>query len=159
MTVKRSAGLLLFRTREGRLEVLIAHMGGPYWASRDAGAWSIPKGEYEPGEAAEAAARREFAEELGLPAPDGERVPLGEARQANGKLVTVWAVEGDLDPARVVPGTFRMEWPRGSGVSVEFPEVDRVAWRTPREAAPLLVRGQETFLARLEEYLAGRASR
>ncbi|GAA4932070.1 NUDIX domain-containing protein [Streptomyces coeruleoprunus] len=156
MTVKRSAGLLLFRTSGGRLEVLIAHMGGPFWAARDEGAWSVPKGEYEADETPEAAARREFTEELGLPAPNGEPVPLGEARQPNGKIVTVWAVEGDLDPALVVPGTFSMEWPRGSGVSREFPEVDRVAWCTPQEAEPRLVKGQRVFLERLLEYVRGR---
>ncbi|MFG3496594.1 NUDIX domain-containing protein [Streptomyces sp. NPDC047928] len=155
MTVKRSAGLLLFRTSGGRVEVLIAHMGGPYWAARDVGAWSVPKGEYTGDETPEAAARREFTEELGLPAPDGEPVPLGETRQPNGKVVTVWAVRGDLDPASVVPGTFTMEWPRGSGVAREFPEVDRVAWCTPEEAAPRLVAGQQVFLERLEEYLRG----
>ncbi|MFJ9795621.1 NUDIX domain-containing protein [Streptomyces sp. NPDC101145] len=155
MVVKRSAGLLVFRRTDGRLEVLIAHMGGPYWASRDAGAWTVPKGEYADDETAWAAARREFTEELGLPVPDGEPVPLGEARQAGGKLVTVWAVEGDLDPALVVPGTFTMEWPRGSGVTRAFPEVDRVAWRTPQEAAGLLVAGQRVFVERLVERLEG----
>ncbi|CAL9343112.1 hypothetical protein SUDANB99_00297 [Streptomyces sp. enrichment culture] len=153
--VKRSAGLLVFRRTDGRLEVLIAHMGGPYWASRDAGAWTVPKGEYADDETAWAAARREFTEELGLPVPDGEPVPLGEARQAGGKVVTVWAVEGDLDPALVVPGTFTMEWPRGSGVTRAFPEVDRVAWRTPQEAAGLLVAGQRVFVERLVERLEG----
>ncbi|MEE1754739.1 NUDIX domain-containing protein [Streptomyces sp. SP18CS02] len=157
MTVKRSAGLLLFRTSNGRVEVLIAHMGGPFWAARDEGAWSIPKGEYEPDETPEAAARREFVEELGLPAPDGERIPLGDIRQANGKIVTAWAVEADLDPEQMVPGTFTMEWPRGSGVSREFPEVDRAAWFAPEEAAPRLVAGQQVFLERLEEYVRGRA--
>lgn len=153
--VKRSAGLLVFRRTDGRLEVLIAHMGGPYWASRDAGAWTVPKGEYADDETAWAAARREFTEELGLPVPDGEPVPLGEARQAGGKVVTVWAVEGDLDPALVVPGTFTMEWPRGSGVTRAFPEVDRVAWCTPQEAAELLVAGQRVFVERLVERLEG----
>ncbi|CAL9342345.1 hypothetical protein SUDANB38_00296 [Streptomyces sp. enrichment culture] len=153
--VKRSAGLLVFRRTDGRLEVLIAHMGGPYWASRDAGAWTVPKGEYADDETAWAAARREFTEELGLPVPDGEPVPLGEARQAGGKVVTVWAVEGDLDPALVVPGTFTMEWPRGSGVTRAFPEVDRVAWCTPQEAAGLLVAGQRVFVERLVERLEG----
>ncbi|MFJ8649434.1 NUDIX domain-containing protein [Streptomyces sp. NPDC093546] len=156
MTVKRSAGLLLFRTSGGRLEVLIAHMGGPLWASRDTGAWSVPKGEYEADESPEGAARREFVEELGLPAPGGDAVPLGEVRQASGKVVTVWAVEGDLDPEAVVPGTFTMEWPRGSGVTREFPEVDRVAWFTPEEAAPRLVSAQREFLERLERYLRER---
>ncbi|MCP9960054.1 NUDIX domain-containing protein [Streptomyces sudanensis] len=158
MVVRRSAGLLVFRISGGRSEVLLAHMGGPYWAARDAGAWTVPKGEYGPDETALAAARREFAEELGLPAPDGEPVPLGEARQAGGKVVTVWAVEGDLDPALVVPGTFTMEWPRGSGVTRTFPEVDRVAWCTPREAAELLVAGQRVFVERLAEHLRRRGA-
>ncbi|WP_175407308.1 NUDIX domain-containing protein [Streptomyces sp. TRM64462] len=156
MTAKRSAGLLVFRTPGGRLEVLIAHMGGPFWAARDAGAWSVPKGEYGDDETPEAAARREFAEELGLPAPDGTPVPLGEVRQSGGKVVTVWAVEGDLDPALVVPGTFTMEWPRGSGVQREFPEVDRVAWCTPEEALTRLVKGQRVFVERLLEFVRGR---
>ncbi|MFF8289496.1 NUDIX domain-containing protein [Streptomyces sp. NPDC016309] len=156
MTVKRSAGLLLFRTSGGVLEVLIAHMGGPLWASRHTGAWSLPKGEYTADETPEAAARREFVEELGLPVPDGEPVPLGETRQASGKVVTAWALEADLDPAAVVPGTFTMEWPRGSGRTREFPEVDRVAWMTPEEAAPLLVSGQQVFLERLAAYVRER---
>ncbi|MER5884987.1 NUDIX domain-containing protein [Streptomyces sp. NPDC001941] len=152
---KRSAGLLLFRRVNGGTEVLIGHMGGPFWASRETAAWSVPKGEYGPDEAPEAAARREFEEELGLPAPDGEPIALGEARQASGKTVTVWAVEADLDPADVVPGTFRMEWPRGSGVVREFPELDRVAWCTPEQAEPRLVSGQRVFLERLAERLSG----
>ncbi|WP_149181911.1 NUDIX domain-containing protein [Streptomyces sp. TRM49041] len=155
MVVKRSAGLLVFRTSGGSPEVLLAHMGGPYWAARDEGAWSVPKGEYADDETAEAAARREFTEELGLPAPDGPYVPLGEIRQAGGKAVTVWAVEGDLDPALMVPGTFTMEWPRGSGMTRTFPEVDRVAWCTPQEAAELLVAGQRVFVERLLEHLRG----
>ncbi|MFJ8693262.1 NUDIX domain-containing protein [Streptomyces roseolilacinus] len=158
MVVRRSAGLLVFRTSGGRLEVLVAHMGGPYWAARDAGAWTVPKGEYEDDETALAAARREFTEELGLPVPDGEPVPLGEARQAGGKVVTAWAVEGDLDPALVVPGTFTMEWPRGSGVTRTFPEVDRVAWCAPEEAAERLVAGQRVFVERLAEHLRGRGA-
>ncbi|MFF8386365.1 NUDIX domain-containing protein [Streptomyces kanasensis] len=156
MVVKRSAGLLVFRTSGGRLEVLLAHMGGPYWAAREAGAWTVPKGEYGDEETAEAAARREFAEELGLPAPDGPPVPLGEARQAGGKVVTVWAVEGDLDPGLVVPGTFTMEWPRGSGETRAFPEVDRVAWCTAEEAAERLVAGQRVFVERLSAHLRER---
>src|SRR5882757_9583122 len=105
---KRSAGILLFRRAggpDGELQVLLGHMGGPFWARRDAGAWSVVKGEYEPDETPQAAARREFQEELGLPVPDGELLPLGEARQTSGKVVTAWALEGDLDPERVVPGT------------------------------------------------------
>lgn len=156
MPDKRSAGLLLFRrTADGGIEVLIGHMGGPFWTSKDVSAWSIPKGEYGPEETPEAAARREFEEELGLPVPEGERIALGEARQANGKTVTVWAVEADLDPSLVVPGTFTMEWPRGSGVQREFPEIDRVGWFVPEAAAPLLVRGQRIFLERLASRLNG----
>ncbi|GGT29501.1 NUDIX domain-containing protein [Streptomyces purpureus] len=155
MPVKRSAGLLLYRTTDDGLEVLIGHMGGPFWERRDVSAWSIPKGEYGPDETAEAAARREFEEELGLPAPDGEPVPLGEARQSGGKIVTVWAVEADLDPTMVVPGTFSMEWPRGSGTLQDFPEIDKVGWFTPEAAAPLLVAGQRVFLDRLVSHLGG----
>ncbi|MGW7369889.1 NUDIX domain-containing protein, partial [Streptomyces sp. NPDC054841] len=128
MSGKRSAGLLLFRVADPGVEVLIGHMGGPYWAAKDEGAWSIPKGEYGPEEEPEAAARREFEEELGLPAPDGDRVSLGESRQTGGKTVSIWALEGDLDPDGVVPGTFTMEWPPRSGVLSEFPEIDRVGW-------------------------------
>ncbi|MEU6485792.1 NUDIX domain-containing protein [Streptomyces sp. NPDC046887] len=156
MTAKRSAGLLLFRTPPGGgLQVLIAHMGGPFWASRDEGAWSVPKGEYEEDEPPEDAARREFTEELGLPVPAGETVPLGSVRQSGGKVVTVWALEGDLDPAEVVPGVFTMEWPRGSGTQREFPEVDRVAWCTPEEAELRLVSAQRVFVERLREHLDG----
>ncbi|MFE0698859.1 NUDIX domain-containing protein [Streptomyces sp. NPDC058872] len=157
MSDKRSAGLLLFRRAADGIEVLIGHMGGPFWANRQEAAWSVPKGEYAAGEAPEAAAAREFREELGLPAPDGEWLALGEARQRNGKVVTVWAVEGDLAPDAVVPGTFTMEWPPGSGVPEEFPEIDRVGWFTPEAAAPLLVSGQRVFLERLAERLGGRA--
>ncbi|MFB9909485.1 NUDIX domain-containing protein [Allokutzneria oryzae] len=153
MTVRRSAGVLLFRGAGERTQVLLGHMGGPFWARRDEGAWSVPKGEYEPDEPPEAAARREFEEELGLPVPDGELVALGEVKQSGGKLVTVWALEGDLDPAAVVPGTFEMEWPKGSGVVREFPEVDRVAWFDLAEAREKLVKGQRVFLDRLEEAL------
>ncbi|MFI8370281.1 NUDIX domain-containing protein [Streptomyces sp. NPDC085466] len=158
MTATRSAGLLLFRrTGGGGIEVLIGHMGGPFWARREEAAWSVPKGEYGPEEAPEAAARREFREELGLPAPDGDWLDLGEVRQAGGKTVTVWAVEGDLDPAAVVPGTFTMEWPPRSGTTAEFPEVDRVGWFTPEAAEPLLVAGQRAFLERLVTRVRGRA--
>jgi len=151
---KRSAGLLLFRRTDGALEVLLGHMGGPFFARRDAGAWTVPKGEYEPDEPAWDAARREFREELGLEPPDGAALPLGEVRQANGKIVTVWAVEADLDPATTVPGTFRMEWPRGSGRIQEFPELDRVAWLGLDHARALIVTAQAAFLDRLAEHSA-----
>ncbi|MFD4370968.1 NUDIX domain-containing protein [Streptomyces sp. NPDC058486] len=158
MAASRSAGVLVFRrVGGGGIEVLIGHMGGPFWARREEGAWSVPKGEYGADEAPEDAARREFLEELGVPVPDGEWFGLGEVRQAGGKTVTVWAVEGDLDPAAVVPGTFTMEWPPRSGVQAEFPELDRVGWHTPEEAAPLLVKGQREFLERLVTRVRGRA--
>jgi predicted NUDIX family NTP pyrophosphohydrolase len=153
---RHSAGLLVFRGRDEELEVLLGHMGGPFWARRDAGAWSLPKGEPEPGEDLLAAARREFEEELGLPAPPGHPHPLGEIRQSGGKVVTAWAVEGDLDPDLVVPGTFSMEWPRGSGTVRSFPEVDRVAWLDLRSARERLVTGQRAFLDRLREHLEHR---
>ncbi|MFM9614091.1 NUDIX domain-containing protein [Streptomyces niveiscabiei] len=150
--MKRSAGLLLFRRRNGRTDVLLGHMGGPLFARKDAGAWTVPKGEYGDGEAPWDAARREFREELGLEPPDGEALALGEVRQAGGKLVTVWAVEADLDPETVVPGTFRMEWPPRSGRFQEFPELDRVAWYGLDEARGLVVPAQATFLDRLAEH-------
>ncbi|MFF3286344.1 NUDIX domain-containing protein [Streptomyces sp. NPDC003023] len=149
MVTKRSAGLLLWRRRPAGVEVLIGHMGGPFWKARDEAAWSIPKGEYTPDEEPMAAARREFEEELGLQAPVGDWHPLGEARQPGGKVVTVWALEGDLDTALVVPGTFTMEWPRGSGEMREFPEIDRAEWHGVRDARPKLVSGQRVFLERL----------
>ncbi|MEV7028779.1 NUDIX domain-containing protein [Streptomyces sp. NPDC093272] len=149
---KRSAGLLLFRHTGHGVEVLLGHMGGPFFAKKDAGAWSVPKGEYEPGETPWEAARREFQEELGLPPPDGEALSLGEVRQSNGKIVTVWAVEADLDPAAMEPGTFTMEWPPRSGRIQEFPELDRVAWLSPDRAREVIVKAQAAFLDRLAEH-------
>ncbi|MER7087142.1 NUDIX domain-containing protein [Streptomyces rochei] len=150
--MRRSAGLLLHRPGAEGAEVLLGHMGGPFYARRDAGAWTIPKGEYDPAEPAWEAARREFEEELGLPPPEGEAVPLGEVRQAGGKVVTAWAVAADLDPATVAPGTFRMEWPPRSGRIVEFPELDRVAWFRVDRAREVIVRAQAAFLDRLAEH-------
>lgn len=151
----RSAGLLLYRrTSGGGPELLVAHMGGPFWARKDDAAWSVPKGEYTDGEDPLDAARREFTEELGLPVPDGDPLPLGEARQPSGKRLTVWALEADLDPADVTPGTFTLEWPPRSGRTREFPEVDRVEWVTPDVARRRLVRGQVAFLDRLLSLLA-----
>ncbi|MGX1914858.1 NUDIX domain-containing protein [Streptomyces phaeochromogenes] len=149
-TAKRSAGLLLFRRTDQGIEVLLGHMGGPFFARRDAGAWTVPKGEYEPDEPAWDAARREFQEELGLPPPDGAPIPLGEVTQTNRKVVTVWAIEADLDVTAVVPGTFTMEWPPGSGQVQEFPELDRVEWLDLDRARALLVKAQAAFLDRLE---------
>lgn len=154
MKEKRSAGLLLFRHTGNGLEVLLGHMGGPYFAKKDAGAWTVPKGEYEPDEPAWDAARREFQEELGLPPPDGEAVPLGEVRQTNGKIVTAWAVEADLDPESVEPGTFTMEWPPRSGRVREFPELNRVEWFGLDRARGVIVTAQAAFLDRLLEHSA-----
>ena len=147
---------MLFRSTDGQVEVLIGHMGGPFWARRDEGGWSVPKGEQGPAEAPEAAARREFAEELGLPAPDGDWLPLGEATMSGGKVVTLWAVEADLDPDLVTPGTFELEWPPRSGRLQRFPELDRVGWFDLDTARDKLVTGQRVFLARLGELLGER---
>ncbi|SDO97283.1 Predicted NTP pyrophosphohydrolase, NUDIX family [Actinopolyspora xinjiangensis] len=133
--------------------MLLGHMGGPLWENRDEGAWSVPKGEYGPEETAWKAARREFREELGLDPPEGRFESLGSARQSGGKLVTVWAVPGQLDPGSVVPGTFEMEWPRGSGRIREFPEIDRVAWFGLEEAARRILPAQRVFLDRLGDLL------
>jgi predicted NUDIX family NTP pyrophosphohydrolase len=151
VTGKRSAGVLLFRRADTAVEVLLGHMGGPFWARKDAAGWSIPKGEYEPDETPEAAARREFQEELGAPVPDGEFLPLGDIKQSNGKVVTIWAVESNFDPAVFVPGTFEMEWPRGSGRLQEFPEIDRIAWFELAQAHEKLVAAQRPFLDRLAD--------
>ncbi|GAB2851412.1 NUDIX domain-containing protein [Streptomyces deserti] len=142
----------MFRHADHGLEVLLGHMGGPFFARRDAGAWTVPKGEYDPGESAWQAARREFQEELGLPPPAGEAVPLGEVRQTNGKIVTAWAIESDLDPATIAPGTFRMEWPPKSGQIQEFPELDRVEWFGLDRAREVIVKAQAAFLDRLAEH-------
>ncbi|MFD5947756.1 NUDIX domain-containing protein [Streptomyces collinus] len=150
--MKRSAGLLLFHPTDNGLDVLLGHMGGPFFARRDAGAWTVPKGEYEPDEPAWEAARREFREELGLPPPDGEAIDLGEVRQTGGKIVTAWAVRAELDPAAIVPGTFRMEWPPRSGRLQEFPELDRVAWFGIDRARAVIVKAQAAFLDRLAEH-------
>ncbi|MCN9241060.1 NUDIX domain-containing protein [Streptomyces sp. RY43-2] len=152
---RHSAGLLLFRrTEHGGPQVLLGHMGGPFFARREAGAWTVPKGEYDPEESAWDAARREFQEELGLPPPAGAAVPLGEVRQTGGKIVTVWAVEADLDPAEVTPGTFTMEWPPRSGRVLEFPELDRVEWMGLDRAREVIVTAQAVFLDRLAEHSA-----
>ncbi|WP_431963565.1 NUDIX domain-containing protein [Nocardia sp. bgisy134] len=159
VTATFSAGVLLFRrTEAGDPEVLLGHMGGPFWARKDNGAWSIPKGEYVPdAEDAALAARREFTEELGLPAPEGEWVPMGEVHYSSGrKRLLAWAVEGDLDPAEVNPGTFEMEWPPHSGRLVAFPEIDRAEWFDLAAARDKLVSGQRPYLDRLAEHLRDR---
>jgi predicted NUDIX family NTP pyrophosphohydrolase len=147
---KTSAGLLPYRFRDGRLEVLIAHMGGPFWAAKDEGAWSIVKGECDAGEDAYAAARREFAEETGKPPPDGEPLELGEVRQRGGKRVVAWAIHGDLDAERVVSNTFTREWPPRSGEMREFPEIDCAQWLDCATARRKLVSAQVAFVDALE---------
>ncbi|HEY7191256.1 MAG TPA: NUDIX domain-containing protein [Vicinamibacterales bacterium] len=142
---KTSAGLLLFRTREDELEVLLVHPGGPFWAKKDDGAWSIPKGEIDDGEDPLAAAKREVQEELGA-APDGNFIPLAPVRQSGGKVVQAWAIEADIDPAAITSNTFDMEWPPRSGRQQTFPEVDRAAWFTMSEARSKILRGQLPLL-------------
>ena len=146
---RRSAGLLLYRRGAEAVDVLIAHPGGPYWARKDDGAWSIPKGEHAPDEDPWVAARREFSEEVGIPAPDGRRLDLGSITQAGGKVVTVFAVAGDLDVQGAHSNTFELEWPPRSGAMREFPEVDRVEWFPVPQARTKLLAGQRPFLDRL----------
>jgi predicted NUDIX family NTP pyrophosphohydrolase len=143
---------LLYRlSAEGVVEVLLAHPGGPFWARKDAGAWSIPKGEYDPGEDALATARREFREEVGFDPPAGDPVSIGERRQPSGKRVSAWALRGDLDLSGATSNTFEIEWPRGSGTMREFPEVDRVEWMPAAVARTKLAKGQVPFLEALVE--------
>jgi predicted NUDIX family NTP pyrophosphohydrolase len=150
MTDRVSAGILLFRrSAEVGLEVLVGHPGGPYFAAKDLGDWSIPKGEVEPDEDLYEVARREFHEETGHPAPEGPAIPLGSIRQKGGKLVHAWALEGDLDPAAAISNTFSMPWPPGSATLVAFSEIDRVAWFDPAEARRRLKEAQGAFLDRL----------
>lgn len=142
--------MLLFRRRAGRREVLLVHPGGPFWAKRDEGAWSIPKGEIDVGEEPLDVARREFEEELGLPPPDGDLAPLGSVRQAGGKVVRAWTVEADFDVSRLRSNTFEMEWPPRSGRKQEFPEVDRAEWFDLEVARRKILPAQAAFLDRLE---------
>jgi predicted NUDIX family NTP pyrophosphohydrolase len=148
-----SAGILLYRRREQGIEVLLVHPGGPVWARRDAGAWSIPKGECEPGEDAHATARREFAEELGSQAPPGPDLWLGEVRLRSRKRILAWALEGDLDPGSVVSNTFSIEWPPRSGRRIEVPEVDRAEWFGLEQARVKLNPAQAALVDRLEALL------
>ncbi len=155
---KLSAGVLVYRSVDGVVEVLIAHPGGPFWARKDDGAWSIPKGEYTEGEDPWAVARREFHEELGLPVPAGPRIDVGALKQPSGKVITAFAVEADVDVTDAHSNTFEMEWPKGSGRMREFPEIDRVGWFTVARARAKLLKGQRPFLDRLMAHpaLAGR---
>jgi predicted NUDIX family NTP pyrophosphohydrolase len=153
MTV-HSAGILLYRRSTGSgLEVWIAHMGGPFWARKDAHAWSIPKGEYLQEEDPLLAAHREFAEEIGTPAPDADYVELGAFRQPSGKIITVFAAETEFAPERIVSNTFALEWPKGSGTITDFPEIDDAAWTTEPVARTKLVKGQLPVLDALIRYL------
>jgi predicted NUDIX family NTP pyrophosphohydrolase len=154
--VKRSAGLLLHRRRDGVLEVLLGHPGGPFFARKDDGVWSIPKGEYEGDEEPLAAAYREFAEEIGTAPPDGEPVPLGETLQSNGKVAVIWALEGDLDVTQITCNLFDLEWPPRSGRIQQFPELDRAAWFDLDTARRKAFASQVPFFDRLEQHLRSR---
>lgn len=154
---KRSAGLLLYRVNDGVVEVLIGHPGGPFWARKDDGAWSIPKGEYADDEDPWVAAQREFGEEIGMEPPDGPRIDMAPVRQPGGKVITAYAVRGDLDVADSVSNTFELEWPKGSGKIRQYPEIDRLAWFSVAAARAKLLTGQRTLLDSLmsEPSLAG----
>jgi predicted NUDIX family NTP pyrophosphohydrolase len=150
-SARLSAGILLFREREGGLEVLLGHPGGPFFAKKDEGSWSVLKGEAEPGEDPQAVARREFAEETGSQPPDGTMVELGEIRQKGGKTVVAWGLVGELDPAAARSNTFEMEWPPRSGRRRAFPEIDRVEWFDVAAAREKLIAAQVSFLDRLKD--------
>jgi predicted NUDIX family NTP pyrophosphohydrolase len=150
---KRSAGILLFRGRGPALRLLLVHPGGPFWAKKDLGAWSIPKGEHEEGDVPLAVARREFEEELGRPAPAGDAIELGELVQPSRKRIVAFAIEGDFDPSRLKSNLFEMEWPPRSRRMQSFPEVDRAQWFTPEEARAKILPGQRPFIDRLIELI------
>lgn len=155
MAAKHSAGILLFRLVEGAPQLLLVHPGGPYWAKRDLGAWTIPKGEFELGESARDCALRELGEELGEPPLlDPEAlIELGSIRQKSGKVVEAWAAEGDFDPARLDSNTFPLEWPPRSGKQREFPEVDRAEWFEPELARRKILAAQAELIDRLLAHL------
>jgi predicted NUDIX family NTP pyrophosphohydrolase len=153
---KLSAGILLYRGSPPVLELLLVHSGGPFWAKKDLGAWSIPKGEHATGEDPLTVARREFEEELGSPPPQGEFVDLGELKQPSRKIITVFALRGDFAPATLQSNRFDLEWPPKSGRLQSFPEVDRAQWFALAEARRKIQPGQEPFFDRLLEQLAGR---
>jgi len=145
---KRSAGVLMYRRGASGLELLLVHPGGPFWKNKDLGAWSIPKGEYAEGEDPLAVAKRELEEETGA-RPSGDFLPLGDVVQGGGKVVTAFALAGDLDPATVRSNTFELEWPPRSGRKASFPEVDRAQWFSPAEAQAKILKGQSELIARL----------
>lgn len=150
---KRSAGLLMYRRRDGMVEVLLLHAGGPFWAGKDDGAWSLPKGLVEPGEDELLAAIREFQEETGFPV-EGEFIALPELKQPSGKVIVVWAFEGDCDPAFMKSNLFSLEWPPRSGRAAEFPEADRADWFDPASAKTKIIKGQRGFIEELEHLLS-----
>jgi predicted NUDIX family NTP pyrophosphohydrolase len=152
---KKSAGLLLFRIRSGRLEVLLVHLGGPFWSKKNKGAWFVPKGEILPGEDELAAAQREFKEEAGFD-PHGPFVPLGSVKHKSGKTVVAWAFEGDCDPSQLKSNSFQMEWPPRSGKQQEFPEVDRAAFFPLDQAREKIHLAEAPFLTRLAERYEGK---
>jgi predicted NUDIX family NTP pyrophosphohydrolase len=159
MTV-RSAGILLYRrSPEAQLEVWIAHMGGPFWAGKDAHAWSIPKGIYLDSEDPMVAALREFAEEMGTAAPQADYFELGAFRQPSGKVITAFAAESDFRPEQIISNTFPLEWPKGSGVVREYPEIDDARWFSASDARTKLVKGQVPILDALAEHVGMRDSR
>jgi predicted NUDIX family NTP pyrophosphohydrolase len=152
---KRSAGILMYRRPDAGLELLLVHPGGPFWARKDPGAWSIPKGEYSEGEDALEVAKREFEEETGAPV-QGDFLPLGEVIQPGRKIVTAWAIEGDFDPSDLKSNSFEMEWPPKSGRRQSFPEVDRAQWFSPAEAQRKILKGQSELITRLLEAIGGK---
>jgi predicted NUDIX family NTP pyrophosphohydrolase len=152
---KRSAGLLMYRRHNRELEVFLVHPGGPFWAKKDLGAWSISKGEYVEGELPLEAARREFEEETGF-AATGDFLELGVVQQAGGKVVMAWAFEGDCDPSKLVSNRCEIEWPPRSGRKIEIPEVDRGSWFSIAEAKERILKSQAPFLDRLQQNLTGR---
>ncbi len=158
LMAKRSAGLLMYRRRAGRLEVFLVHPGGPFWKNKDAGAWSVPKGEFGPEDDALAAARREFTEETGFEA-SGDFFPLTPVTQAGGKVVQAWAVEGDLDPEKIKSNTFTLEWPPNSGNKQEFPEVDKAGWFGFEEAKEKINKAQVKLLEELDELLISKSGK
>jgi predicted NUDIX family NTP pyrophosphohydrolase len=147
---KKSAGLLMYRRRRGVLEVFLVHPGGPFWQKKDAGSWSIPKGEYLPGEDPLEAAKREFQEETGVQA-SGQFIPLTPRKQPSGKIISAWAFEGDCDASAIKSNTFLMEWPPRSGRQQEFPEVDRAGWFSVPGAKEIIIKGQSGFLEELTQ--------
>ena len=153
---KLSAGILLYRHRRDVLEVFLVHPGGPYWATKDAGAWSVPKGEYGEGDDPLSAARREFAEETGMIAPEGDLMALSDLKQASGKIVKVWALHGDCDAVSVRSNKFSLEWPPRSGVIQQFPEIDRAEWFPIEVARTKILKGQAGFLEELASSMGNR---